>query len=222
MAAVDWPAVSVEALAPQTLLDLMKLYMGIDSGDASQDEALGRALNMAGPICEKYVDRLISKRSFKEYFQSHFGTVTLHNYPVDAGEPIDVTLDGTTDSSYSVFYSQWGLPQLTRQSQQADMPLDWRSFAQVIVTYTAGWDPLPADLAQAIVYVAGDLSASEGTSSPPGGGGSGEIKSMSIHDVGSITYDVGTTSGRGGEISSFGLINDTATHLLSRYKRLVA
>lgn len=206
----------------KTLLDMFKDYVGIDPADTTQDETLSQSLNMAGDMCEAYIDRVIAKRSIDQYFQSHFGRVTLHNHPVDTSVAPVVLLDGVEQTDYKIFLAPWGLANLTRQNCQHDMPLDWRAYEQVVVTYTAGFDPVPSDLAQAIVYVASDLFGAIGTGTPPGGGGSGEIKSMTIHDVGSISYDVGSSGSSGGTIESFGVINDSAAHLLSRYKRMGA
>ena len=208
----------------QTLLDFLKAYLGIDPADTSNDGELSSALNSAGDMCETYIDRIIAQRVATEYFQSHFGVVTLHNHPIDLNADVSVFLDGVEQTGYKVIRQRWGLPHLTRQNYQHDMPLDWRAYDQIIVNYTAGWEPIPSDLAQAIVYVASDIYASQGTGTPPGGGGaSGAVKSMSIHDVGSISYDVGSSSSSsGGSISSFGVINDSATHILSRYKRMNA
>ena len=227
MASYDFSTALVElggTSDDQTLLDTLKLYLGIDPADATQDAELSLALNSAGDMCETYLDRIIAKRVATEYFQSHFGRVTLHNYPVDLNAAVSVFLDGVEQTSYEVIRERWGVPHLTRQNCQHDAPLDWRGYKQVIVNYTAGWEPIPSDLAQAIVYVAADIQASQGTGAPPGGGGaSGAVKSMSIYDVGSISYDVGSTSSSsGGAITSFGVINDSATHILSRYKRMAA
>ena len=218
---IGWGALLVEG--GDTLLDTLKIYLGIDVADATNDAELNRALDLSGETCERYIDRVIAKRSVDEFFQSYFGRVTLHNYPVDTTVDPVVTVDDVTDTGYSFFLQRWGLAHLTRQPGQRDQPLDWRNYQQVIVKYTTGYDPLPVDLAQALVYVAADYYTSEGRGTPPGGGGgSGEIKSMSIYDVGSISYDVGSSSSSGGTISSFGVINEAATHLLSKYKRLSA
>lgn len=210
--------VDIEPAGTVTLLDFLKDLKGID--DVAQDTELTTALNIAGGICESYVDSVIAKRPCEEYFQSYFGRVTLHNIPIDTTEPLTVSLDGVEQTGYSIFQGRWQLPHLTRQSHQMDTPLDWRTYQQAVVGYTAGYDPIPVDLAQAIIYVASDLSTAAGTGAPAGGA-SGEVKSMSIHDVGSISYDVGSSSG-GGSISSFGVINEAAAHLMSKYKRMAA
>jgi len=205
----------------QTLLDLLKLFLGIDPGDTTNDEALTRALNMAGDMVETYLDRIVVKRETAEFFPHHFGTVILHDLPFDPTAPIVVTLDGVNQVDYKVFRSRGQLAHLSRIGQSRDSPMDWRPYEQVIVTYTAGFDPIPSDLAQAIVYVAADLYASEGTGATPGGS-SGAVKSMTIQDVGSIAYDVGgSSSAGGGAYGSPGVISDVSAQMIARYKRMM-
>ena len=210
-------------LGSQTLLDLMKLHLGIDPGDTTNDEALTRAINMAGDIVENYLGRVVTKREVLERWPHHFGTVTLRNLEVDPTANVTVYLNGVVQSGYSIFLMNGGLAYLTRQDGRPDVPMDWRAFDQVSVTYTAGYDPLPSDLANAIVWTAALIYQSEGTGTTPGGGSSGDVKSMTIYDVGSMTYDVGGSSGNSsGIIGSPGVIPDTAAQLLTHYKRLAA
>lgn len=209
----------------QTLLELLKLYLGIDPADTSDDEALTRALNIAGDSIETYLDRVVVLREVTEYFPHHFGTVILHEPQVNLTQNLTVYLNGVAQSGYSAWLDRGKFAHLSRSGIRQDTPMDWRVYDQVDVVYSAGYDPLPSDLAQAIVYTAADLFNSEGTGSlPGGGGGSGEIKSMTIHDVGSISYDVGGSSGSSGDggFGSTGIVPDTAALMLTRYKRMSA
>ena len=187
---------------------------------------MSEALNMAGDFIETYLDRVIAKRPVDEYFPHHFGTVELHNMPVDTAEPVNVFLDGIQQGDYSVWLRRGKTAFLSKSGIRQDMPMDWRGFNQVTVTYTAGFDPIPSDLANAIIWTAALIFQSQGQGTiPGGGGGSGEVKSMTIYDVGSISYDVGSSASSGGSVDSFsaaGIIPDTAAQVLSRYKRLSA
>ncbi len=213
-------------LTDPTLLDLLKLFLGIDPGDSTQDEELTRALNFAGDFIETYLDRVIGKREVTEYFPHHFGVIELHNMPVDTSIRPVVTLNETEQTGYEVFMYRGKAGFLSRQGMRQDVPLDWRSFEQAVVTYTAGFDPIPADLSQCIVWTAAALYNSEGTGTLPGGGGSsGEVKSVSVYDVGSITYDVGSSSTGGagsGYYGAIGPIPSMAAEVLTRYKRMSA
>ena len=203
----------------KTLLALFKEFLGIPPEDTTNDEALSQALNMAGDAVETYLDRAVVKRTLEEYFPQHFGTVVLHDLPYDTAVPVAVTLDGETQDDYSVFLSRGKLAHLTRTGCRHDQPMDWRPYQQVIVTYTAGFDPIPSDLANAIIYTANEFYSSVGTGAVPGGA-SGDIKSMSIYDVGSMSFDVGGSSD--GSVSATGVIPSTAAEMLLRYRRMVA
>ena len=208
----------------KTLLALFKEFLGIDPGDATQDDELNQALNMAGDAIETYLDRAVVKRTLTEYFRHHFGTVELHDYPVAIDTPPVVTLDGATQTDYQLWLGRGQVGQLSRLGRRPDMPMDWRAYNQVTVAYEAGYDPIPSDLANAIIYTASLIYQSNGTGNIPGGGGSGEVKSMSIYDVGSISYDVGSSSSGSGSgyFAAAGLIPDTAAQMVMRYKRVSA
>lgn len=223
--AEDWTAVIVD-IQPQgtvTLLDYLKDYLDIT--DDNQDAALGAALNMAGPTIETYLDRVVAKRLVTEYFPHHFGTVELHNMPVDVGAGVTVTLDGDAQTGFELFLYRGQTAFLTRGKQRQDYPMDWRVFEQVEVQYTAGYDPLPVDMANGIIWTAGLIYQGQGSGNIPGGSGTGEVKSMTIYDVGSISYDVGSSGssgGDGGYFGSPGIIPDAAAQTLMRYKRMAA
>ena len=105
--------VSIGGTADDTsLLDLLKDYLGIE--DEAQDADLTLALNLAGDVVETYLDRVIAKRPVEEYFQHHFGTVELHDFPVDAGVAPVVDLDGTEQTDYRVWLKRDKVANLTR------------------------------------------------------------------------------------------------------------
>lgn len=206
------------------LLPLLKEYLGIDPNDTTDDAKLTKALNSAGAAIETYLDRIIPKQSVDEYFAHHFGTVVLHDFPVDTTVEVLVNLNGAAQTDYKIYQDNARLGHLSRIGHRPDMPMDWRIYDQVTVTYTAGYDPIPTDLADAIVYLAGLVYNNYGTGSIPGGGGSGDVKSMTIHDVGSMTFDVGSSSSgdNGGAFPAAGAIPDAAAEMVSRYKRMSA
>ena len=210
-----------EPIPDQSLLDLLKLFLGIDLDDTSNDPALVRALNLAGLMAERYIDNVIVQRESYEYFAHHVGTVLLRYNPIDLSKPVTVTLSGEEREGYEAFLIAGSAAYLTRTGLAYDMPHDWRNFEQVRVAYTAGWNPLPDDLAQALVYIAADLYNSEGTGSVPGGA-SGDVKSATLFDVGSMSFDVGSASGGAGgwPTNDLGVINATAASILSSYRRL--
>jgi len=218
--ALDWSALIVDVTGDPTLLDELKAFLGIT--DTLQDAELTSALNKSGPMVETYLDRVIAAREVTEEYAHHFGTVTLHNLPVDTAAPVTVTLNGVDQTDYSIWLNRGKMGHLSRTGVSRDTPLDWRKYDQVDVVYTAGYSPIPSDLAQGIVWTAADMYASDGTGAAPGGA-SGAVKSMSINDVGSISYDVGGSSGGGSGIwSAPGVISEQSAQIVSRYKRMSA
>jgi len=214
---IDWAKLLVNAQGSPTLLDVFKIFLGINTGDDTQDAALSRALDSAGAAIETHVDRLIAKREVTEDFSGYFGTVMLQNYPVEAGT-LTATLNGEASTAYETFNSA-GLTYVTRIGHRRDVPIDWRCFDQVVLTYQAGFDPLPNDLANAILYTAQGLYASEGTGQAPAG--AGDISRMTIHDVGSISYSSGG-GGYGDYMAGFGIVPPTAVEMLVPYRKVSA
>ena len=84
---VDWTTLVVDLPASPTLLELFAEHMGITLGaDPAVDAKLGAALNISGPVAETWLDRVVAQREVEELYQSHFGTVVLHN-PMVAAAP---------------------------------------------------------------------------------------------------------------------------------------
>lgn len=207
----------------QTLLDLLKLYLGIDPNDPTNDEELERALNFAGDMIETYLDRVIVKRPIDEHFPHHFGTVILHNLPADINAPLNVYLNGTLQTDYKTYLGRGKLAHVSRINTPLDQPMDWRNFDQVTVTYTAGYDPIPSDLAYSIVVLAAMIYNAEGTGSPPSSS-VGTMRQFQLYDVGSVSYDTGGASEGGGMTFSYqaGLIPSNIAAMLTPYRRLSA
>ena len=200
----------------QTLLEFFNAFMGFE--DNANDAAANRSLDIAGSAVELYLDRTVAKREVVEDFPHHFGVVILHDPQVDVSTPPVVTLNGEGQTNYDVYLARDKLAHLTRLNMRQDVPMDWRAYDQVSVTYTAGYDPLPLVLAQALSYVAAGLFQADGTGSEPGGA-SGDIKSMSIYDVGSMSFDVGSSNSGSSLVSGYGVITETSAQLLQAYKR---
>lgn len=204
----------------QTLLVHLKLFLGIEPSDTSNDQKLSSAIDLSGNFCETYIDTVILLREVTQDFAHHFGTVVLHQVP--ASQLTTVEVNGVIATDYS-WWKKGSSAILSRTGHRQDVPMDWRQFDQVVVTYIAGYAPIPSDLTYAITATAADLYNAEGTGSAPGGA-TGDMKSLQIYDVGAVTYDVGG-SGDGGSGSwgeNTGALNSTSSQILTRYKRLSA
>ncbi len=213
---IDWASLLVAAQGNPTLLDVFKLFLGIDAGDDTQDAALSRALESAGAAIETHLDRKIAQREVTEDFSGYFGTVTLQHYPFVSGS-LTATLNGAETTAYET-YTSGSVTYVTRIGHGRDVPIDWRAFDQVTLTYQAGYDPLPNDLANAICYTAQGLFAAEGTGQAPGG--AGDVSRMTIHDVGSISYNTG--SDYSDYMAGFGIVPPVAAEMLVPYRKVSA
>lgn len=197
-----------------SLLDMLKKFLGIETGDPTNDPELEMALNMAGTSIETWLDRAIYKRQVSEFYAHHFGTVALHHPEVHPSDGVTVVVDGSTDDSYKIFLNNARVGILSRIGHAMDCPMDWRPFEQVEVRYTAGYDPLPADLANAIVYTAADIYNSQGTGEAPSSGDG--LKALTVFDVGTLSYGASSVSER---VGYGGVIPDTALEMILPYRR---
>lgn len=203
--------------ADQSLMDMLKKFLGIDLSNIDNDEKLSFALNLSGDVVEHHLDRVVVQREIEEIFEAQFDTQMLKERPTDiVVNPPKVYVDDVEDTSYKVYLDNAYQAHLTRTDLQQDIPLAWRKFAKVRVVYTAGFNPIPSPLAQAIVYTAADIYTSQGTGVMPQDTSS-DVKSVSLYDVGSVTYNVNSAYS-----VSVGVIPAVAVQLLSKYKRIAA
>lgn len=210
---VDWNEVLVDSPAQETLLDMLKSFMGIE--DETQNAELTRGLNLAGPMVERYLDRVVAEREVTQHFPNHFDTVVLHNYPI-IGDVV-VMLNGDQQETYEWYRDAGGLVHLSKSGQAWDAPMDWRKFDNVDVVYTAGWAEVPVDLAYGICNVASLLAETEGTGDTLNGG-SGELRSFQLYDVGSLNYQTNSASGQTMMLQS-GMIPNSVAEMISSYRR---
>lgn len=206
----------------QTVLASFKEYLGTDPADTREDGAMSISLNAVGAMIESYLDRVVVARSVTESYEHYFGTVILSQAP--AAGPVTVTADAVDVSAdYTLYRDRAGAGHLSRLGMRHDIPMDWRAYAQVDVTYTGGWASIPEDLTYALLMSAGDYYGVAGTGTVPGGtaAGTGDIKQLTLYDVGSVSYDVGAAdSGTGGTGS--GIIPAKALAILGPYRRYSA
>lgn len=206
-----------------TLLEFFKLQLGIDPSDTSDDDNLALSLNLAGSALETYLDRVIVKREVTEYFRAYFGAVILHHFPVDTVIGVSVDHDGIVSGDYKLYQDNARQGHLTRQGWRQDMPFDWRNYDQVIVLYTAGFDPIPLDLAQALIWIAQPLYDSMGT-----GSGvvvdTGALKQVQLYDVGAVSYSTSSSSSTSSSaVVTFGGRGSIPAYVadsISAYKRM--
>jgi hypothetical protein len=177
-----------------TLLELMKLLSGI--ADSSQDVTLSMYLEIAGVAAEGYTDSILLHRNVVQQVAKPRSPVRLNHRTYTA--LVSVVLDGdTVTSDYEVFQED-GISYLT--SSRSGITRSG-TFKQMTITYTAGFSPLPTDLAYAIVRTAMTYEDSDF---------SGAARRETVVGVGTIEY------GSGGQGSV--VLPPTATTVLDRYR----
>jgi len=183
-----------------TLLELVKQKLGIVDG--TQDDELSMYLQIAGEACEAYCDNVLAEQDTTEQHAATFSPVALRYYPFVTLNA--VTVDGTdVTDDYETFESE-GVDYVTIARTATNYP---DGFKQMNIAYTAGYEPLPADLGAAIASAA--ISYEQGT------GATGEVKKESVVGVGSIEYTTANDASSG----STGFLSSSVTGTLDKYKR---
>ena len=174
-------------------LDAAKVRLEIAPGDTTKDAQITLAMEMSILLAESYLNRKLLKKvdTTQSFYRVHGRMVFLERYPVESIKSIALPPVGTTMPLESVTVNPrtGGVDYYSLHGQ-----------SEVLITYTGGYDPLPADLEWALWMLFDTLYAEmeAGPISGGGGGGiviegSGDVKSIQIYDVGKVDYDVGTT-----------------------------
>lgn len=184
-----------------TLLDLMKLLAGVTG--STRDVEFSGLLQVAGEAAEQYTDRVLAEDTVIDMIARSRSPVTLHHPEFQSLTTVEV--DGVDVSADYETFNDGGLTYLASSRSGATKQT---SFNQMVVTYVAGFDPLPTNLAYTIVRMAMIYEQqSEG----------GVVRRESVVGVGSFEFD--TTAALQANV---GGLPDSARAVLDRYRRLQA
>jgi hypothetical protein len=186
----------------------------LDLTDPSKIALLQPALDAAQAIAERYCDRLFDEADeTEEIIPVHLGAVQVKRYPIATVASITGAHSGVIgekhiDKQAGVIYLDGGA-----------------ASHEVSVTYHGGYRALPPDLELALwmifdgIWPQFNLPVTGGAATAPGT--MGAISSISIPDVGRISFDTGNSSSSGAGTSggAFGFIPATAVSLLEPYRR---
>ena len=201
--AVDYASATIEYGATptsMTLLELTKKLAGIV--DNSQDDDLTLYLQMAGEAAEQWIDNKLVMQAVTENYAASKSPVALRFYPasdltlveIDA---VDVTTDWELMTSDGITW--------TLNNRNSASRTDY--FNQMVIGYSAGFDPLPAEVGFAIAQIAIGYDES-------GGSAVGSVKKEVVNGVGSVEYVTGTDSD-----GSVGVIAPATIRTLEKYRR---
>jgi hypothetical protein len=178
--------------------------IGLVSSDDSKDVAIESVFGIAVDLVETYLDRILRYGSYTETF-AHFAgkIVSLKAYPIDT---VDVIVYANGQEPPYHFNREAGLVYLDSFIRAHELS----------ISYSGGYRTLPSGILMAVIgtfdNVWTEISAKVGAVS-----GVGEIKSISVPDVGTISYQSSGTGGGAGK--DFGQVPAALLDVLSTYRR---
>jgi hypothetical protein len=135
-------------------LDAAKAALGIDAADTSQDAVLTAQIEATSMAICNWCDRIFVVQTYRDQLRGAYGSygepLVTRQYPIvvdDGGVPLVAVAEdgGAVDAAMlEVFPEQGAVYRLDATA----LPMAWGS-ALIVVDYTAGFDPIPADVQSA-------------------------------------------------------------------------
>ncbi len=146
-------------LADNALTNLadVKESLGIAGSDHSYDNLIIRKINQVSNQIERYCDRKFKKAIYTDELYNGQGTtqLVLKQRPIDTNSPFTLSSRNSAlnDDSFTDIQSDWYY--IKSDSGVVDLLLNlWGSYGRWKVTYSAGYDTIPDDLAEAAAALA--------------------------------------------------------------------
>lgn len=175
-------------------LDQAKAALGIALDDTSQDDALTLQINQVSADISSYCDRIFVRQVYRDQFRFSYNSycvsdpLVTRQYPIIINDltTLVVTEDGVVvdDTLVEVVPDTGSIYRLDANGSYA-----WTGNL-VLIDYTAGFDPIPADLQGATLTW---LTSRQGF-----GGRDPALTSETIPDLIAQSYDVSSTSSSSG------------------------
>jgi hypothetical protein len=156
-------------------------------------------IDIAGAAAESYVDNKLVSQQVTERFKHVDSPESMRYWP--AGTLSLVEVDGEDKTSEYVELWETGVYWVLKELNAS--PKCWTQFD---ITYTAGYDPLPADVAYAI--------AGGAIGYDTGAVGAAPVRKETIVGVGALEYDTALA-----QSTSFGQLPAASIAVLERYRR---
>jgi len=196
------------------LLELFKLYLGIDPLDLTRDAELTAYLERAIELIDDYLDRELLEATHTDKIEGPKDFIKVRNHPIKTGTVTRIEIDGNTEdlAEYRI-YDKEGLVKKISGTCLVSFTGCW-----VEIDYTGGYDPLPGWAQEAIVQTAlAFLTFTEagGQSTTTAGG----VKKESIPGIYTVEFDSSSSSDTGAS-SDFAINNipSSVQMLLEKHK----
>jgi hypothetical protein len=131
-------------------VDQAKVALGIDPADTSQDATLAQQIDAVSLAVNNYCDRVFVIQTYQDQLRYACGqwgeALVTRQYPIVVEDEVSlvVTEDGVAlDPALVEIYSEAG--SLYRLDAASTAPSAWTA-PLIVVDYTAGYDPIPADV----------------------------------------------------------------------------
>lgn len=213
-----------------TIEDL-RVRIGLQPDDDSQDANLEAAADATLAILETYLDRKLEYQSDEQTFFAPDRSILMRRWPIDYGTveliwypngaPDPVLLSGPSLMDSVVPNSNW-------IDYERGIVFAWPAGVgfPLTVTWTGGFQTLPPDLLWAW-WAAFDLiwASSPTWGGGSGGGSTGVAKRITLVGIGSVEFDTSATAGSTGSGSTgydsapWGILPINVTSVLDRYRR---
>ena len=194
-----------------------KAALGITGNE--QDAVLARSLSSATSLVNGYLrwdPTDTNDRHYTTTVECGKRGVKLPLYPVL--EVKSVTDNGRAVVGGDGYPDGWWVDKTHGFIEDVILTPDNRGrYSRMTVVYTAGYSPVPQELKDVVQNIAGGIFNNGGDIAPPtGGGGSGELKSLTMFDAMSMSFDVGgstssdsTSSGPAALVEAWNFVLDT-------------
>lgn len=144
-----------------TTLEAVKEYLKIDSSQTVDDSRLESLINACSSAIENFCRRSFKSQTYtnEEYDGNNHRYISLYNYPVLSVSSVTINNTVIPNDEFVVKKKTGVLARKTNNtlsgiSYNRYNPIWPKGDVNILVTYTAGYDPIPPDLEHAcILYV---------------------------------------------------------------------
>jgi hypothetical protein len=180
---------------PLISTDDLKAAVGLEPNDTTKEALLELSVNTANALIAGYVGVDLSdtdtEQAFIEVVDNDARHMKLPAFPILS--VVTLSADGNVmDPANYMLNERIGI---------IDFPMGIPSGARwghrMVATFKAGYEEIPQDLVMACTNIAAALYNLGGTFASAASGGSGELKSLTMFDAMSMSFDVGGTNANG-------------------------